>query len=143
MNDRSGKYISNLYGKLEYKSFKPSILPPKPGIIYDAYLVELISEANRQIGVLDGISKKIPNIDLFIALYVRKEALLSSQIEGTQATLDDILNPYLDDNKNLLHFQILQFYILYLIDYYLYLILLQISYILIRFMFQKFKKLLL
>ncbi len=100
MNDRSGKYISNLYGKLEYKSFKPSSLPPKPGIIYDTYLVELISEANRQIGVLNGISKKIPNIDLFIALYVRKEALLSSQIEGTQATLDDILNPYLDDNKN-------------------------------------------
>ena len=50
---------------------------------------------------LEGISEQIPDIDLFIAMYVRKEAILSSQIEGTQATLDDILDPDIDNNTNL------------------------------------------
>jgi Fic family protein len=53
------------------------------------------------LGVLDVLSSRIPDIDLFIAQYVRKEALLSSQIEGTQATLDDILNPEAEQNRNL------------------------------------------
>jgi Fic family protein len=51
--------------------------------------------------LLEGLSSRIPNIDLFVSMYVRKEALLSSQIEGTQCTLDDILNPLIDQNVNL------------------------------------------
>ena len=60
----------------------------------DTEMIELLVKANREIAVLDRISNYIPNIDLFITMYVRKEALMSSQIEGTQATLEDILiNP--------------------------------------------------
>ena len=59
-----------------------------------------LSKAHRSIGRLEGSSRYIPNIDLFIAMYVRKEALLSSQIEGTQATMDDILDPDLSQNTN-------------------------------------------
>ncbi|MEG1594453.1 MAG: Fic family protein, partial [Oscillibacter sp.] len=50
--------------------------------------------------VLESLAKRIPNMDLFVSMYVRKEALLSSQIEGTQATLDDVLDPLLDENAN-------------------------------------------
>ena len=56
-------------------------------------------KANRQIALLEGISSRIPNIDLFISMYVRKEALMSSQIEGTQATLEDILDPENNTNR--------------------------------------------
>jgi Fic family protein len=59
-----------------------------------------LSSANRSLGILEGISRQIPNIDLFVSMYVRKEALLSSQIEGTQATLDDVLDPYIEENTN-------------------------------------------
>jgi Fic family protein len=60
----------------------------------------LLSKANRSIGILEGVSRQIPNIELFASMYVRKEALLSSQIEGTQATLDDILDPNIEENTN-------------------------------------------
>lgn len=50
---------------------------------------------------LDTASKLIPNVELFISMYVRKEALISSQIEGTQCTLDDVLDPELDNTANL------------------------------------------
>ena len=100
MGNRSGTYIQNLSGDLAYKSFKPALLPPVPSIeISDQILSELV-EANRKIAYLNGLSAKIPNISLFISMYVRKEALLSSQIEGTQCTLDDILDPLLEDNEN-------------------------------------------
>src|SRR5699024_3617189 len=60
----------------------------------------LLIQANRQLALLEGLATRIPNMDLFVSMYVRKEALLSSQIEGTQATLDDVLDPLLDENAN-------------------------------------------
>ena len=101
MNNRAGEYIINLKGVLQYKSFFPNPLPSDPAIEYSQDIVNLLSKANKSIGILDGISSQVPNIDLFVSMYVRKEALLSSQIEGTQATLDDILDPNIEENTNL------------------------------------------
>lgn len=98
--NRAGEFITNLSGELQYQSFKPNPLPPNPPIILDEESIRLIANANRTIGILEGISKQVPNIDLFVSMYVRKEALLSSQIEGTQATLDDILDPNIEENTN-------------------------------------------
>nr|WP_114298413.1 Fic family protein [Anaerobacterium chartisolvens] len=86
---------------MSYKAFEPAPLPPLPHIKIDDEMTFLLSKAHRLVGRLDGISEQIPNIDLFVAMYVRKEALLSSQIEGTQATLDDILDPDIEENTNL------------------------------------------
>ncbi|MBK5245010.1 MAG: Fic family protein [Eubacteriaceae bacterium] len=101
MDNRAGDYRNNLTGALQYKSFLPKSLPPNPTIEYDKEMVDLLSKTNRSVGILQGISSQVPDIDLFVSMYVRKEALLSSQIEGTQATLDDILDPNLEDNSNL------------------------------------------
>jgi Fic family protein len=84
---RSGQYISQLSG---YKAFIPSSLPPNPSVKMDEAMNQLLSEANIALGRLDTMGYLLPNIDYIIAMYVRKEALLSSQIEGTQASLDDI-----------------------------------------------------
>lgn len=97
---RSGTYKKNLSGEMEYKSFVPSPLPPNPTINLDKEMVDVLVKANKQIALLDGISNHIPNIDLFISMYVRKEALMSSQIEGTQATLEDVLDPSIEENTN-------------------------------------------
>ncbi len=100
MKSRAGVYRTNLTGELQYKSFLPKSLPPKPPIGLDEETVGLLSKANRGIGILEGLAKQIPNIELFVSMYVRKEALLSLQIEGTQATLDDILDPRIEENTN-------------------------------------------
>jgi len=100
MKNRSGELKINLAGELQYKSFLPKPLPPSPAIELDEDAIQLLSKANRSIGILEGISRQVPNIDLFVSMYVRKEALLSSQIEGTQATLDDILDPNIEENTN-------------------------------------------
>lgn len=100
-SERSGKYVNVLYGEMAYKAFEPAILPPNPPINVNEELSLLMGKAQRVIGKLDGITEQIPDIDLFVAMYVRKEALLSSQIEGTQATLDDILDPDIENNTNL------------------------------------------
>lgn len=100
MVNRAGIYRENLSGDLAYKSFLPRPLPPDPELELDLEMMDLLARANRIIGTLEGASRYIANIDLFIAMYVRKEALLSSQIEGTQATLDDILDPKVAENSN-------------------------------------------
>lgn len=100
MNNRAGIYKNNLSGKMSYKSFMPSGLPPNPPIELDKDIVDLLVKANKQLALLEGISSRIPNIHLFISMYVRKEALMSSQIEGTQATLEDVLDPCLEENTN-------------------------------------------
>ncbi len=100
MNNRSGEFVNNLSGELAYKSFRPSNLPPVPPIQVDDEMVDYLVKANKQIAVLEAVSSRIPNIDLFVSMYVRKEALLSSQIEGTQCTLDDVLNPLITENAN-------------------------------------------
>ena len=98
---RSGEYVTNLSGEAEYKSFKPTPLPPNPELRINSEMVKNLVEANRDLVRLDTEAQHIPNVDLFILMYIRKEALISSRIEGTQCTLDDILDPYVDSNKNM------------------------------------------
>ena len=100
MNNRAGAFVSNLTGEMAYQSFRPAPLPPNPPIALSGELVAKLVEANKKLAALDGLSARIPNMDLFVSMYVRKEALLSSQIEGTQCTLDDILNPLIEENTN-------------------------------------------
>jgi len=100
MNNRAGHYKSNLSGEMAYKSFMPNPLPPVPSIELTEDIVGLLVKANSQIAVLESVATRIPNVQLFVSMYVRKEALMSSQIEGTQATLEDILDPLLDANAN-------------------------------------------
>ena len=95
---RSGEYVSNLSGEATYKSFRPSPLPPE--IEMDAEMIELLTSATKSLSALDTMSTYIPNMNLFVSMYVRKEALLSSQIEGTQATLEDVLDPMVEKNAN-------------------------------------------
>lgn len=89
MDNRAGVFVQQPTG---YKSFIPNKLPPEPGIELDNELWKLLSDADRKSGRLDGITQILPNPDLFVAMYVQKEAVLSSQIEGTQASLSDVLN---------------------------------------------------
>ena len=100
MNSRAGHYKSNLSGEMAYKSFVPSPLPPAPPIELTEDIVSLLVKANSQLAVLESVATRIPNVELFVSMYVRKEALMSSQIEGTQATLEDVLDPMLEANTN-------------------------------------------
>jgi Fic family protein len=85
---RSGRYVLQPTG---YRAFIPSPLPPRPRIRIDDELQRLLSEADRSLGRLDGSVQTLPDPDLFVYMYVRKEAVLSSQIEGTQSSLQDLL----------------------------------------------------
>ncbi|QKK01236.1 MAG: Fic family protein [Pseudomonadota bacterium] len=85
---RSGRYIRQPSG---YSAFMPAPLPPNPAVALDGKLHTLLSDADRALGRLDGSIQTLPNSDLFVAMYVRKEAVLSSQIEGTQSSLQDVL----------------------------------------------------
>ena len=100
IENRAGHNKKNLFGDLEYCSFVPSALPPNPKLDIDDEMLFLLTKANRSIATLESLSTNIPSKDLLISMYVRKEALISSQIEGTQATLEDILDPMLDVNAN-------------------------------------------
>ena len=84
---RSGNYILQPTG---YRAFIPSPLPPSPPISMSEELILQLSEADIALGGLDMMGHLLPNVDHIIAMYVRKEALLSSQIEGTQASLEDL-----------------------------------------------------
>ncbi len=84
----SGTMVKQLEG---YHAFMPHNLPPSPAIHFDEELQVQLSKADRALGRLDGSVQSLPNPDLFVFMYVRKEAVLSSQIEGTQASLGDIL----------------------------------------------------
>jgi Fic family protein len=74
-----------------YDAFIPAALPPKPRIRFTSALQALLSQADRALGRLDGSVRTLPNPSLFVFMYVRKEAVLSSQIEGTQSSLQDLL----------------------------------------------------
>lgn len=89
---RAGHYEIVPLGIASYKAYIPSSLPPLPGIEMDAELISLLGKAHNVLGQLESTSKLLPDVKLFLGSYVRKEALLSSQIEGTQATLEDVLN---------------------------------------------------
>ena len=98
--ERAGTLKKQLSGEMAYFSFYPSKLPPNPPIDVDSEIIDKLINAHKVLAILDDRATNIPNIDLFISMYVQKEALLSSQIEGTQATLEDIFNPNIDENIN-------------------------------------------
>nr|WP_321262397.1 Fic/DOC family N-terminal domain-containing protein [uncultured Sphaerochaeta sp.] len=100
MESRAGSFASKLYGELAYQSFLPSPLPPSPAIMNDHEMTQLLVRAHTWIAKLESIASLIPHIALFVSMYVRKEALMSSQIEGTQCTLEDVLDPTVDSNAN-------------------------------------------
>ena len=85
---RAGRYIKQPAG---YRAFIPNQLPPQPPITLDEEMWNLLSKADLAVGRLDGSTETLPNPDLFVFMYVRREAVLSSQIEGTQASLIDVL----------------------------------------------------
>lgn len=85
---RAGRYIRQ---PNHYSAFMPEPLPPVPPIAIDAAMQTALSRADRALGRLDGSIQTLPNPDLFVFMYVRKEAVLSSQIEGTQSSLNDLL----------------------------------------------------
>ena len=96
MDNRAGTFITQPTG---YKSFKPKKLPPEPPVSYDSEMIELLSHADRMLGRLDGVTETLPDPELFVAMYVQKEAVLSSQIEGTQASLIDVFDSDLSKEK--------------------------------------------
>jgi Fic family protein len=85
---RAGRYVKQPAG---YRAFLPTPLPPDPDLRLEGELQALLSQADRALGRLDGSIQTLPHPDLFVAMYVRKEAVLSSQIEGTQSSLQDVL----------------------------------------------------
>jgi Fic family protein len=85
---RAGRYETQTAG---YRAFIPAPLPPDPPIQIHGELQVLLSQADRALGRLDGSIQTLPHPDLFVYMYVRKEAVLSSQIEGTQSSLQDVL----------------------------------------------------
>ncbi|MDO4183276.1 MAG: Fic family protein [Coriobacteriia bacterium] len=88
-----GHLRKNLSGELEYLSFVPTPLRDIASLELSPEAVKLLSRCSRKIGELEGMLRFVPNADMYLAMYVRKEALLSAQIEGTQCTFDDILDP--------------------------------------------------
>ncbi|MEZ4522734.1 MAG: Fic/DOC family N-terminal domain-containing protein [Thermomicrobiales bacterium] len=88
MSTRAGRIVRQPTG---YQAFIPASLPPDSPLQFDAELLSLLSRADQAVARLDGISSTLQNPDLFVAMYVRQEAVQSSQIEGTQSSLDDIL----------------------------------------------------
>jgi len=87
---RAGDFLWQI-GHGGYDAFIPKPLPPNPPLIWDDELARLLALAERALGRLDGESDILPNPDLFVAMYVNKEAVQSSQIEGTQASLTDVI----------------------------------------------------
>jgi Fic family protein len=85
---RAGRYVLQPAG---YRAFLPASLPPNPPIRIEGKLQNMLSSADLALGRLDGSVQILPNPDLFVYMYVRKEAVLSSQIEGTQSSLQDLL----------------------------------------------------
>ena len=85
---RAGRYITQ---PARYRAFMPRPLPPEPPVRLTGELQLLLSEASLALGRLDGAIQTLPNSDLFVLMYMRKEAVLSSQIEGTQSSLQDVL----------------------------------------------------
>jgi len=90
---RAGRFIAQASG---YRAFVPAPLPPDPALDLTGETLALLSQADVALGRLDGVVKVIPDPDFFVSMYVRREAVLSSQIEGTQSTLEDLLGAELE-----------------------------------------------
>lgn len=89
-NQRLGRYAVSTFGEETVRAFVPPPLPPVPAVALES-LQLLLEQANQALGRLDGLASVLPDVSLFIYAYVRKEAVLSSQIEGTQSSLSDLL----------------------------------------------------
>jgi Fic family protein len=87
----SGTYLRTTIAGETFRPFIPDFLPPDPPVTLSGVAQDLHEKANRALGRLDGISVLLPDTQLFLYMYVRKEAVLSSQIEGTQSSLADLL----------------------------------------------------
>lgn len=87
----TGRYEVTAVGGKKVKAFVPAPLPPKPPLLLDGPLQQKIERAHIALGRLDGLSTLLPDTGLFLYAYVRKEAVLSSLIEGTQSSLSDLL----------------------------------------------------
>ena len=97
--NRAGWHRTNLPGSnAAYTSFTPAPLPPNPPLIFDAGLVDLTVRANASIARLEATASLLADVNPLIGMYVRKEALLSAQIEGSQATLEELLDPHAATN---------------------------------------------
>lgn len=88
--DLVGRILTTSFGSERVRAYVPKPLPPAPALELGS-LLGAMEEANRELGRLDGIATVLPSTSLFLWMYVRKEALLSSQIEGTQSSLSDLL----------------------------------------------------
>lgn len=86
-----GTYVNCSVAGERYRAFVPAPLPPQPVLDFDAELTQALENANREIGRLDGVAGAVPDPKLILYQYVRKEAVVSSQIEGTQSSLSDLL----------------------------------------------------
>lgn len=93
---RAGRFVTQPTG---YRAFVPAPLPPVPPLDMNGDLAVLLSKADVALGRLDGAVKVIPDPDFFVAMYVRREAVLSAQIEGTQSTLEDLLEVELEPRR--------------------------------------------
>ncbi len=87
-SNRAGRTVKQVSG---YDAYIPSPLPPSPPLEISGTLLRLLSDADRDLAKLAAFADLLPNPELFVATYVRQEAVLSSQIEGTQSTLQDVL----------------------------------------------------
>ncbi len=90
-SERTGRVVEVQSGPDGYSAFVPAALPPDPPLRIDASLQDLLDEANQALGRLDGVTLLLPDPGQFLYSYIRKEAVLSSQIEGTQSSLSDLL----------------------------------------------------
>jgi len=89
-NKRLGTWRETVFGPETVRAFIPPPLPPVPQVDLTGFQV-LLEQANQSLGRLDGLAAILPGLDVFLYAYVRKEAVLSSQIEGTQSSLSDLL----------------------------------------------------
>jgi Fic family protein len=96
-SNRAGTFILCSTSPEPFKAFVPHPLPPHPPLELDKEHYDLMEKANQALGRLDGVTMLLPDITHFLYLYVRKEALLSSQIEGTQSSLSDLLLHEIDE----------------------------------------------
>ena len=89
--DATGHYEITCTAGEAVRAFVPAPLPPQPPVVLEGPLQTLHEKALLACGRLDGVSSLLPDPELFLYAYVRREALLSSQIEGTQSSLSDLL----------------------------------------------------
>lgn len=101
MGKRAGINVVNFKGDLQYKSFSPTKLPISPSVEMTEDIVNKLVLAHRYLEKLENIADFVPSATLFLVMYIRREAVLSSQIEGTQATFDDVADMDLKESAEL------------------------------------------